>query len=1383
VAVSRLRRTLRDERAELLRTRRGGYVLELEPEQLDAVNFERLLADGRSLLAAGDHAGASARLREGLALWRGPPLADLGAVEDVQPEVRRLEELRLLAEMARVDAELALGHAAAVVAPLERLIAQAPLQERLRAQLMLALYRSGRQADALAAYREACALLRDELGLMPGAELRELEHMILCHDAGLEAERSEPPLPGAVVCPFKGLAAFEGSDADFFCGRERVVSELIARLAEWPLVGILGPSGIGKSSLLRAGVLPALRAGALPGSAGWRQVLLRPGEHPCAELERVLGEPMHKLLADLGGQERIVVAVDQLEELFTACHQESDRREFLERLVRAAGEDQRRVVVLCTLRADFYGRLSAYPAFAELLSRSHALVGPMDPAELREVIERPAARAGLEVEDGLVDVLVAEVGDEPGALPLLSTTLLELWRARDGHVLRLQDYRATGGVRSGVARIAEAAYTRLPEAEQRVAREVLLRLADVGEGPPERRRAPLVEIEAIAGVQPVLGALTDARLVTVGPGAVELSHEALLREWPRYRGWLEEDRVGRRLQAHLRVAASEWDARGRDAGDLYRGARLAAALEFCAQRPDEMDRLEGEFVAASRAAAEREAARQRVQNRRLRALLLGAGVLLVLAVVAGVVAVVGQQQASSDARLAVAEARSALGRQLGAEALGAPRLDVAALLAREAVTLDRSPLTEGTLLTTLLRSPAVVATFSLPTNSTPQVAVSPDGGTLAVSDSVSDTVRFYDARTRALGGQLSDFFGDQPPVYSRDGSLLVYRTGPALAVRDARTLALRARLPIGPPFTQALTADVPEGSILIAPDGRTVYYAYWQMTGGGQPAAAYLARWALPSGRRLVTVPLGHGPLLALRQLDAGHRLVVVSGRAINSYDASTLARLRSVAIRPVRLLPTSAAVSPDGATVAIGSQDGAVSFVSATTGQARRAHGGHGATVASVLFAPDGRSAVTVGDDGKVIVWDPDTLDPLKVLPGAPERVQDAQLGRGGETLYTSAVGGVLLAWDLTGQRGFGHSARVGAGRPCCDPIAPLAPALALSPDGARFAVATGPSAVGVFSTQTLRRVASFTIKPAGDAITALAWSPTGGGLAVGGHGGVVQLWNVDAAPRYVRSFSELTPLADQSEAIQAVAFSPDGTLLAASDKSQTTSPGHTSTALVATLAIWRVSSGGTVAPPTDLGGGNSLNGSAVVAFSRDGKRLAATLLTGGVRIYEPLGGQLVRTLSDPGDDGVSLAFGPKGILAEGTIGGTVELWRPATGKRVVASPLLADSVAITSVAFDPTGRRFATAGSGDGTIKVWFTGGLQQEAKLTSDPDATSAAAFGPGGRALVVVDDQGGAFAWPTALTAWQQDACALAGRNLSRAEWTQFVGGPRYTSVCP
>jgi WD40 repeat protein/DNA-binding SARP family transcriptional activator len=1382
VAVSRLRQVLGDDHATMLLTRRGGYVLSIDPEQLDAAVFERLLEEGRSLLANGDGVGANARLREALSLWRGRPLADLTSVEDVQGEIRRLEELRLLAEMERIDAELALGRAGEAVVELERLIASEPLQERLRGQLMLALYRSGRPADALSAYREACAFLREELGLTPSPALRELEAMILRHDPALGLPHGPAPIQ-AVVCPFKGLAAFDGSDAEFFCGRDRAISELIARLAEWPLVGIIGPSGIGKSSLLRAGVLPALRSGSLPGSANWRQVLLRPGEHPCAELRRTLAPDLRHLVERLGDDGRLLVAVDQLEELFTVCDDELERREFLEQLVAAAGDNQRRVLVLCALRADFYGRISAYPAFAELLSRSHALVGPIGPAELREVIEQPAARAGIEVQRELVDLLVAEVADEPGGLPLLSTTLLELWQARDGRMLRLEHYRATGGVRGGVARIAEAAYMRLSEHERRVARSLLLRLADLGEETPERRRVPLAEIERMEGCAGVLLALTDARLLTVGAGTVELSHEALLREWPRYRGWLEEDRVGRRLQAHLRAQAGEWDARGRDAGDLYRGARLAAALDFCAQHDDEMDRLERQFIDASRAQADSETQRQRSQNRRLRLLLVGAAVLLILAVLAGTVALIRQHQARVDARLAVAEANAALGRQLGAEALSEARLDVAALLAREAVALDRSPQTESTLFSTLLRSPAVVATFSMPTSSAPQVSVSPDGGTLAVTDSVAGQARFYDAGTRARRGPpLSDFLGDQPAAYSGDGSLLVYSAGPNLVVRDARTLALRKRLALGPPFSEELTADVPSGSVVVSPDGHTVYYAYWLVNRAGQAADAYLSRWSLPDGRRLPTVRLGSGPLLALRLTDQGARLVTVTVHEVNMYDSGGLRLLRSEPIRPLPLLPSAAAISPDGASVAIGSRTGAVSFVDPATGLAKRGLGAHAAAVASMLYSPEGSAAVSVGDDGRVIAWNPDTRTETTVLSGAMGHVRDAAVSPDGSTLYTAGVGGVLLAWDLVGARSFGHSARTSRGLPCCAPVDPPGPPLAMSPDGSLFAVPVAASTVGLFSAKTLQPVTSFKIKPPGDPITALAWSPTGSALAVGSRGGEVQLWSVTVAPRRERSFIGLSPLPGQSESIQSLAFSPDGRLLAAADKNQMSAPGHAAVlSPFATLAVWHVRSGALTGLPTQLGEGNGLGGSDALAFSHDGRLLAATLLVGGIRIFDASTGRSLRTLADEGSDSISVAFAPDGSLAAGTLGGTVEMWNPNTGRRL-APPLLADSEPITSVAFDPSGRRFATTGSGNGTIKVWFTDGLQQGPRLGSDRSTTSTAAFSPDGNDLLVVDDHGDAFTWPTSLAVWERRACSLAGRFTSAA-WAQLVGRARYASVCP
>jgi DNA-binding SARP family transcriptional activator/WD40 repeat protein len=1386
VAISRLRRTLDGGAGRLLRTRPGGYVLELAYEQLDAVLFERRLEEGRELLAGAEPALAAARLREALALWRGPPLADLARLEFVQPEIRRLEELRLLALMERIDADLALGHDAALIPELERLVGANPLRERLRAQLMLALYRSGRQAEALAVYRGAAEAFREGLGLDPGRALQELERMVLQHDSVLDAAlpaSPRPPTPELVVCPFKGLAFFDSADAEYFCGRERVVSDLVARLAESTLVGILGPSGIGKSSLLRAGLLPALRSGALPGSGSWRQVLVRPGEHPRDELARAVGNGgLLEAVARLSHGDRIVIAVDQLEELFTVCAREDERTAFLEQLATAARDHERRAFVVCALRADFYGRFGSYQRFAQLLSQSHALLGPMDRDELAQVIEQPTARAGLEIERGLVEALVSDVVDEPGGLPLLSTTLLELWQARDGRTLRSQSYRGTGGVRGAVSRLAEAAYTRLPDRDRSVALGVLLRLAGEEDGTLVRRRAPVDEVERLEGAERVVRALTDARLLTISDGEVELSHEALLREWPRYRTWLEEDRVGRRLLSHLTAAAGEWDARGRDPGDLYRGARLTAALDWSTQHRDQLGRLEREFIAASRIEADREARRQRSQNRRLRALLLGTGFLLFVSVLAGVVAVVKQQNATKSARLAAAEARVALGRQLGAEAVSEPRMDVAMLLAREAVNLNPSPPTEGTLLSTLLRSPAVIGTFALPTNSAPELALSPDGRTLAVGDADADEVHFYDAATHTTERPpLTDFAGTQPPAYSADGSLLVYPAGAFLAVRNAQTLALIARLPLENLITQEETAQIPDGSILVSPDDQTVFYAYWLINPAGRPAGAYIDRWSLPGGKRLSSIRVGRGALFAFRLVDGGARLVVVGSRNIGIYDARTLTLLASIGLPP-SVSPSAAAISPGGRTAVIGSQAGAVWFVDLRSGAVHAVSAVQREAVAGVVYSPDGRTVVSFGDNNQVIEWNPGTMTEVATLGGPLGQVQNAAINAAGTTLYTASLDGVMLAWDLTGHQGFGYRGTVGGQLPCCDPVSPLAPPLALSPDGATFAVPLGPSTVGLFSARTLQREASFAVKPSGNVITALAWSPTGSQIAVAGHDGLVQLWSVDGAPRLMRSLTGLGSLIGLPEAIQSIAFSPDGSLVAASDDNETNSVQNTAALPLATLAVWQADTGA-LEVSQDLGSGNGPGGSDVVAFSKDGKLLAVSLLHGGVLVLDPATGQLLRELSDPGEDTISLAFARDGTLAAGTLAGTVELWNARTGERE-APPLVAAGAPIADIAFDPAGARFATTGDQDGAVKLWFTSNLQQEGPaLSTDPGTTASSAFEPGGSGLLAVDGLGSDFTWPTSLRAWERHACAVAARNLTRQEWARFVPELPYSTVCP
>jgi class 3 adenylate cyclase len=356
----------------------------------------------------------------------------------------------------------------------------------------------------------------------------------------VKADGLSTPLP-AGACPYRGLLAFEAEDADLFFGREGVVSELIARLTPRRLLAVVGASGSGKSSVLRAGLVAAVRSGRVSGID--RAMLLTPGGQPKLE---VLDDP------------RLLVVVDQFEELFTLCDDVDRREAFIEALLGLEAP------VVIGMRADLYGRVSALAELARAVSENQVLLGAMTDTELERAVTDPAQLAGLRLEPGLVELILRDVAGEPGALPLMSHALSVTWERRDGRTLTVEGYRASGGVASAVARTADAVVSSLPQEQRDLTRGVFLRLTELGEGIEDARRRVAIDELTPEGTPPatvraLLDQLADARLVTLSNGTAEVAHEVLIREWPTLRGWLEEDRAGTRLHRQLDHASRQWD--------------------------------------------------------------------------------------------------------------------------------------------------------------------------------------------------------------------------------------------------------------------------------------------------------------------------------------------------------------------------------------------------------------------------------------------------------------------------------------------------------------------------------------------------------------------------------------------------------------------------------------------------------------------------------------------------------------------------------------------------------------------------------------------------------------------------------------------------------
>ncbi|WP_461018271.1 WD40 repeat domain-containing protein, partial [Streptomyces daliensis] len=1085
---------------------------------------------------------------------------------------------------------------------------------------------------------------------------------------------------------------------------------------------VVGASGSGKSSLLRAGLVPALRDDPVAERRPSVVRLLSPGERPASTLGH--------LLAPQDAVGETVVIVDQFEEAFALCQDAAERSAFFGALLAARSAGSRLRVVVA-VRADFFGRCAEHRGLAEALREASVLVGPMGREELREAVVKPAQSTGLIVERALTARIVEEVADEPGGLPLMSHALLETWRRRSGKALTVAGYEAAGGLHGAIAQTAEELYARLAPAQAVVLRRLLLRLVTPGDGAPDTRR-PAEREELLpsghgeAEAESVLEALVRARLVILDGTRADLAHEAVLTAWPRLREWIEEDRERLRVHRRMTEAAGTWQELGRDAGALYRGTQLALLREWLA-RPgarEELNPRERAFADASIAAQDAEQNRALRTARRLRVLALALAGLLVAVTVVGTVAVRERSQAERAQRVAQS-------RQLAAQALSMAntRQKTAILLSVEAYRL--APTWEA-------RS----AVLSMDAYKDYRAKLLGHTGTLF------DLAYGRDGLLATVGQDRKLMLWDTERGKQQlevDGLTASWR---AVAVtKDGRWAATggdRGSVVLWDLKTRKKSASLSSGTdrvrdLAFSPDGRSlavvgtegevevlgVHEHSRTQTFDGHSGTVNAVAFS-PDGRTLATAGADH--TVRLWKADTGTSTATLRGHS------------RSV---------DGLAFSPDGRTLASTGADSTLRLWDAREHTRQATLTGHEGPINAVAFASDGRTLATAGDDDTVMLWDARGHYRRAVLTGHTGDLRSLAFRPGGSRLAAGGSDGTISMWDPTRVPMAGHTDEVND--------------VAFSPDGSTLASAGSDGATVLWNSADRTRQA--TLDNGDDSVNSIAFSPDGRTLATGGDAGEpgeggLTLWDLGSEPEREKHGKRVG-----RGDFKLVAYSPDGRTLVTVTSDNTLALRDAQRPEEAT----ELPAASTTDPATD------------VAFTPDSRTLAVTLRSGDTTLWDLA--ERKKRATFPGTDGASwsAAFSPDGrTLAISGARDTVALWDVAAHDLVAT--LVGHSGPSYDLAFSPDGRTLAAA-TPETTTVLWDVEKRTPRASLNGHTRPVRSLDFSPDGETLVTGSDDRTAMLWITDPHRKVRELCDIAKLNFSREDWKRYFPDTAYHETCP